>query len=162
MKGSLISLGACIALFACSSSSATSLGGSSTTPASEIVRGTTTLRVVNPTSNSYEIRASPVLHPDVPQPASGVMDLGPAGPGTTCILLPSRFYEFVTRVPTDQTDTLTWVSSASMSIVAIGRGGAADVSGSTPNFVPDSASAWSVSLTSGGILAATADTRCTP
>ena len=161
MKHVVTIFGVCAMLGACSPSASVSSGTSPSSGSSNVVLGTTTLRVVNTTAYSFAIRAAPILYPPIPQPSAGVMALGSAGPGTTCILLPSRFYDFVTHVPTGQLDTLVWLSSTALSIVALGQEGS-NLSASTPYFVPDSATAWSVTLSGGGTVAANPDTRCTP
>jgi hypothetical protein len=151
---------AAAALAACSPSAAGPNGSSPNIPATRTVAGGTTLRVFNPTSNSYEISASPVLNPPIPQPPGGLIDLGPAAPGTSCLLLPARFDEFMTTLPSGQRDTLTWRSSAPLSILALGQG--TDLSASTPYFVPDSAAGWTITVPGNGVVSAARDTPCTP
>jgi hypothetical protein len=151
---------AAAALAACSPSAAVPNGSSPNIPATRTVADGTTLRVFNSTNTSYEIHASPVLNPPIPQPPGGLIDLGPAGPGTTCIVLPARFDEFMTTLPSGQHDTLTWRSSAPLSILALGQG--TDLSASTPYFVPDSATGWAITIPGNGVVPATRDTPCTP
>lgn len=87
------------------------------------------------------------------------MVLGTAGPGTTCILLPARFDDFGTNVSTGRTDTITWVSSMPLSIIAYDS----ENSSSTSDFELDTAAGWTIRLPGPEYpLAVSQDTPCTP
>lgn len=145
MRSTLVLLVASVTLAACSSQSMSSAPPTNTS-GSRLVRGSITLRIVNATGNSYNIHASPNLNPPIPQPVGGLITLGTAEPGTSCILLPAEFDEFVTSASTGHTDTLRWMSSASLSIVAYNTSSSVV----TSEFVPNDATGWSITLPAAG------------
>ncbi len=144
-----------IALAGCSSSLSSPPPRGSDTPGLRVVSDSITLRVTNTTGMPLGISAAPRLHPEIPQPSEGLVYLGLVGPGTSCLALPAKIDVIVTNVTTGQTDTIHWVASDSISIMA--NSGTAYTSA----FAPNSAAGWSITMPTKGTAPAPAN-PCIP
>ena len=111
------------------------------------------LRVTNTSDSAVEIGGFPDLRYPEPQPSGGIISLGWAPPGTSCLALPDSIVIHVSDAATGQPLDNTW-RAASDGISITGSGFSV-----TKHFVPGTASGWNITVPGNNTTPVAAD-RC--
>ena len=135
-------------LIACSQSPTMSSAATARSGADSIM-----LRVTNTSDSAVQIGGFPDLKYPEPQPSGGIISLGWAPPGTSCLALPDSIVIHLSDAATGQPLDNTWrAASDGISVTASGLS-------VTKHFVPGTAGGWNITVPGNNTTPVAAD-RC--